>query len=72
MRRPPSLVSESEQAVLQALRRLMAGRTTIVVAHRLSTIRRAPVVDRGVFAVRGTHEELMEAVGVYSRFWIRY
>ncbi|WP_367189352.1 hypothetical protein [Thermobacillus sp. ZCTH02-B1] len=50
----------------------MAGRTTIVVAHRLSTIRRALVVDRGVFAVRGTHEELMEAVGVYSRFWIRY
>lgn len=65
-----ALDTESEQLVQQALERLMVGRTTLVVAHRLSTIRNADeilVIDDGHVAEHGTHAELMERDGIYRR-----
>ncbi len=67
-----ALDSESEQVIQEALDRLMKDRTTIVVAHRLSTIHAADIVavlDRGRLVDRGTHEELMERGGLYRRLW---
>lgn len=63
-----SLDSESERLVQEALERLMKGRTTFVVAHRLSTIQRADrilVLDKGTLVEEGTHTELMECKGLY-------
>ena len=59
----------SELAIEKALRRLLAGRTSIVIAHRLSTIRQASrilVLDGGKIAEQGTHDELLALGGVYS------
>ncbi|MBM7564392.1 ABC transporter ATP-binding protein [Paenibacillus sacheonensis] len=64
-----SLDAESELAVHQGLQRLMAGRTTIAVAHRLSTIRHADVIcviDQGKIAEQGTHDQLLALGGVYK------
>ena len=65
-----ALDSESERLVQEALEQLMKGRTSIVIAHRLSTIRDADrilVLDKGVVAESGTHEELIaNANGLYS------
>ena len=65
-----SAVDTLTEARLQvALNRLMKGRTCFVVAHRLSTIRRADqvlVLDDGRVVERGRHEELLEAAGVYA------
>jgi len=61
---------ETEQAVADALDRLAAGRTTVSVAHRLSTAERADLVlvfDRGRLVERGPHHRLVGAGGVYSR-----
>jgi subfamily B ATP-binding cassette protein MsbA len=66
------LDAASEELVFEALGRLMAGRTTIVIAHRLATIRRANVIfviDHGTIAERGTHEALLAAGGLYSRLY---
>ncbi len=55
-----------------ALARLMRGRTTVVVAHRLSTIRsadRIAVLDDGWLLELGTHAELLEADGLYAHLW---
>ncbi len=65
-----SLDAESERLVQAALERLMEGRTTLVIAHRLSTVRNAHricVIDAGRVAEEGTHDELMARAGVYSR-----
>jgi ABC-type multidrug transport system fused ATPase/permease subunit len=64
-----ALDTESEQLVMEALERLMQGRTVITVAHRLSTIRDAHqiiVLKAGVVAEQGTHDELLAKKGVYA------
>ena len=78
LRNPPVLVldeatsaldNETEALVQQALESLSEGRTTIAIAHRLSTVRNADqivVLDRGRVAERGTHEELLELGGRYA------
>src|SRR5208282_1857379 len=63
-----ALDTESEQLVIEALERLMKGRTVITIAHRLSTIRDASnilVLKDGVVAEQGTHEELLARNGMY-------
>ncbi|MBI3606552.1 MAG: ABC transporter ATP-binding protein [Nitrospirae bacterium] len=65
-----ALDNESEVLVQDALDRLMRGRTTFVVAHRLSTVQRADqilVLDRGQIVERGTHDELLSNRGLYHR-----
>lgn len=65
-----ALDTESEHAVQQAINRLMEGRTTLVVAHRLSTIRHADrivVLDQGNIVEEGDHEALMARKGMYHR-----
>jgi ABC-type multidrug transport system fused ATPase/permease subunit len=64
-----ALDTESEKSVIEALERLMKGRTVITIAHRLSTIRDANkiiVLKNGVVAEQGTHAELMAGRGVYA------
>jgi ABC-type multidrug transport system fused ATPase/permease subunit len=64
-----ALDSESEKLVIDALQRLMEGRTVIAIAHRLSTIRDANqiiVITGGVVAENGTHDELMARNGLYA------
>ena len=67
-----SLDSESESLIQEALKRVMAGRTSIVIAHRLSTILAADlilVMDRGKIVERGTHEQLLATGGLYSQLY---
>jgi ATP-binding cassette subfamily B protein len=70
-----SLDSESEASIQQAMERLMVGRTTIVVAHRLSTVRaldRLIVLDKGKVIEEGTHDALIRAEnGLYRRLFER-
>jgi ATP-binding cassette subfamily B protein len=64
------LDAASEELVFEALGRLMEGRTTIVIAHRLATIRRADVIfviDRGTIVERGTYEQLLAAGGLFAK-----
>ncbi|HEY8758905.1 MAG TPA: ABC transporter ATP-binding protein [Candidatus Limnocylindria bacterium] len=69
-----SLDNESEYLVQEALARLMLGRTTIVIAHRLTTVERADrilVLDRGRIVEDGTHPELIAAKALYWRLYTR-
>jgi ATP-binding cassette subfamily B protein len=66
------LDSESEVAVQRALKTALAGRTSLVIAHRLSTVREADqilVVDDGRVVERGTHDELVAAGGLYAELY---
>jgi ATP-binding cassette subfamily B protein len=81
LKRPPimvfdeatsSLDSQSEQAILQALREIAKGYTSFMIAHRLSTIIDADkiiVMNQGSVAEQGTHHELLELDGIYARLW---
>ncbi|MGA7399551.1 MAG: ABC transporter ATP-binding protein [Candidatus Sulfotelmatobacter sp.] len=67
-----ALDSESEASVQSALHNLMTGRTVFVIAHRLSTVRRADrivVIENGAIADIGTHEDLMTKLGTYRRLY---
>jgi len=67
-----ALDAETERQVQAALERLMRGRTTIVIAHRLSTVARADricVMDRGRIVDQGRHDELMARGGLYRRLY---
>ena len=67
-----ALDSESEALVQSALQNLMSGRTVVVIAHRLSTVRRADrivVIENGAVADIGSHEELMQKLGTYRRLY---
>lgn len=65
-----SLDAESEQLVQEALDELMKGRTTIIIAHRLATIRKVDniyVIEKGKIIEAGTHQELLEREGTYNQ-----
>jgi ATP-binding cassette subfamily B protein len=67
-----SIDSSTEEVILDALDRLMQGRTTILIAHRLSTIRSVDeilVMDDGRVVQQGTHEELADQPGMYKQLW---
>ncbi|MFU8898326.1 MAG: ABC transporter ATP-binding protein, partial [Roseinatronobacter sp.] len=67
-----ALDAKSEAFVQEALNKLAAGRTTLVIAHRLSTVRNADqiiVMDRGCVVEQGTHVELLALGGVYARLY---
>jgi ATP-binding cassette, subfamily B, bacterial MsbA len=67
-----ALDSESESLVQSALQNLITGRTVVVIAHRLSTVRRADrivVLENGTIADIGTHEQLMQKLGTYRRLY---
>ncbi|HTS60935.1 MAG TPA: ABC transporter ATP-binding protein [Candidatus Acidoferrales bacterium] len=69
-----NLDTESEQLIQASMATLLAGRTTFVIAHRLSTVRRADLIllmEDGRITERGTHEELMGARGVYHDMVLR-
>ncbi len=69
-----ALDSFTEQEIQAALDRVAQGRTTIVIAHRLSTVVKADeiiVLDKGVVAERGSHAELLARSGLYAALWNR-
>lgn len=81
LKNPPILVldeatsavdNETEAAIQRSLDRLVVGRTTLIVAHRLSTVRHADaihVIDGGRIAESGTHDQLLALDGIYASLW---
>lgn len=81
LKNPPVLIldeatsavdNETEAAIQRSLERIAVGRTTIVIAHRLSTVRNADkifVLDRGKLCEQGQHEDLVTADGIYAALW---
>lgn len=64
--------NETEAAIQRSMERITVGRTTIVIAHRLSTVRNADrifVLDKGELSEQGRHEELVAANGIYGALW---
>jgi subfamily B ATP-binding cassette protein MsbA len=69
-----SLDTESERLIEDALSKLLVGRTTLIIAHRLSTVRRADrlvVIDHGRIVEEGTHGDLLGLGGLYARLYQR-
>jgi ATP-binding cassette, subfamily B, bacterial len=69
-----ALDAESEALIFEGLTRLTAGKTSITIAHRLATVRRADVIfvlNDGVISERGTHDELLERNGLYAQLFAR-
>jgi ABC-type multidrug transport system fused ATPase/permease subunit len=69
-----SVDTETERLIQLALARLMQGRTSFVIAQRLSTVRRADlilVLERGRIAAQGTHQELLRTSGLYADIYQR-
>src|SRR5262249_590932 len=69
---PSSLYSPTHLVIIEALDRLMVGRTPFIIAHRLSTVRRADqivVLDEGRVLERGTHAELLNRRGLYAELY---
>jgi subfamily B ATP-binding cassette protein MsbA len=69
-----NLDTESERLIEDAMGKLLVGRTTLIIAHRLSTVRRADrlvVLDRGRIVEEGSHADLLEAGGLYARLYRR-
>ncbi|MBA3466824.1 MAG: hypothetical protein H0T21_05390, partial [Gemmatimonadaceae bacterium] len=67
-----SLDSESERLVEEAMEDLLRARSTLIIAHRLSTVLRADrvvVIDRGAVVEEGKHSDLLAGEGVYSRLY---
>ena len=64
---------ETEALIQDALRRVMENRTTFIIAHRISSVRRADqiiVLDKGRIAERGTHAELLARHGLYEQMYL--
>lgn len=67
-----ALDSKTEKSIQRELEQVAVGRTTLIIAHRLSTVMNADqilVLDRGAIIERGTHKELLEAAGSYAQMW---
>jgi len=67
-----SVDNETEAAIQRSMERIIVGRTTIVIAHRLSTVRNADrifVLERGVIQEHGRHKELVTGDGIYAGLW---
>jgi subfamily B ATP-binding cassette protein MsbA len=67
-----ALDAESEQLIFEALERLMTGKTSITIAHRMATVRRAHtiyVIDDGIVSARGSHEQLLITSPLYARLF---
>ena len=67
-----ALDNESEELVQKALKRLEKGRTTLVIAHRLSTVKNADqiiVLDKGQIVEQGTHKTLLDKKGLYAKMY---
>ena len=67
-----SVDNETEALIQRSLEKIAVGRTTIVIAHRLSTVRNADrifVLERGQLVEQGRHDELVASAGIYARLW---